>query len=122
MMVDPAYAEWLQAPARTAVQTDAALVARWGARAGTAEVNCAFDSEADALAEAARQIAFFGGPLVEETATINGLVDINAVRGRAITLTLSGDPVFGAGVTVFVLGGVPDEATGVTTLYVLRRL
>lgn len=24
MMVDPAYAEWLQAPARTAVQTDAA--------------------------------------------------------------------------------------------------
>jgi hypothetical protein len=122
MAVDVAYAEWLQAPARTIVQSDGTLTARWGSRAGAAEIDCAFDSEADALAEAIRQISFYGGPLVEETAIVNGLIDLNTVRGKTITLTLPGDPVFGAGVVVFVLGGVPDEGTGITTLFVLRRL
>lgn len=122
MAVDSAYAEWLQAPARTLVQNDGTLTARWGLRAGAAEVDCAFDSEADALAEAIRQLTFYGGPLVEETATVAGVLDLNAVRGKTVTLTVAGDPVFGAGVVVFVLGGVADQATGITTLYVLRRL
>lgn len=121
-MVDSAFAEWLQVPARTLVQTDAVLTARWGQRAGAAEVDCAFDSEADGTSEGARQLAFYGGPLVEETAAVAGVVDLNSVRGKTVTLTVAGDPVFGAGVVVFVLGGVADQATGITTLYVLRRL
>lgn len=122
MAVDNAYAEWLQSPARTVVQTDGVLSGRWGVRAGSAEVDCPFDAEASAIAEAVRQISFYGGPLVEETAIAKGILDVNSMRGRTITLSIAGDPIYGAGQNVFVLGGVPDRGSGITTLYVLRRL
>lgn len=120
--VDPGFAEWLQSPARTVVARDDSLGSRWGRRATFTEVDCAFDAEAAAAAEAGRQLAFFGGPLVEEAAVVSGVLDVNNLRGKTITLRLTGDPIFGAGALVFVLGGVADRASGLTTLYLLRRL
>ena len=121
-MVDSAYAEWLQQGERQSLVTDAALAGRWGALGETREVSSAFDVEASAIAEANRQLAFYGSPLVQENVIVRGVLDIAAIRGRVWTVTIAASPAYAGGVDVFVLGGSPDHGVGSTTLFVLRRL
>ena len=113
MLIDSAYALYLQSQERIAVITDAPLAARWGAIAASVSASSCLTVEADANAEAARQIAFIGGPIAEDVAMISKLVDGAALRGRTITLD---------GQIVFVLGSGVDHASGVSTLNILRRL
>jgi hypothetical protein len=121
-MVDSAYSEWLQLPERLASGDDPVIINRWGELALTSVVSSALDEESAAIAEAGRQLAFKGGPLVEEEVTIPKLIDIASVRGRVRTIRIASDPAYAAGLDVFVLGGELLHATGVTKLFVLRRL
>ena len=113
MAVDSAFALYLQSAERIYVAVDAPLTARWGGLARTYEASSCLSNEADAIAEAGRQIAFMGGPLTEDLVTVAGVLDVAAYRGRCITV---------AGIVLFVLGGDCDQATAITHFNVLRRL
>lgn len=119
--VDPIYAQWLMAEALFKVASDATMNARWGATAKTSERVTTIASEADASAEAARQIAFLGGngPLaIEEHELVGGWA---AYLGQIITLTI--DRLgYDAGLAVFVIGAQDNRATGTSTVTVIRRL
>ena len=112
-MVDSDYALYLQSPERLVTLSDAVMAARWGSFARTVEVSSCLTTEANALAEAARQQAFLGGPLVEDLVTLRGALDVAALRGRAVTID---------GAVVFVLGGDVDHSTAISHLNILRRL
>lgn len=122
MAVDPGYAEWLQSPERRVVVNDATLAARWGDLAQAVASSSAIAVEADASAEADRQIAFKGGPLVEEQLTIAKPLDLASIRGSVRTIRIAGDAIYGAGLDVFVLGGAVDHGAGMTRLDILRKL
>lgn len=122
MALDPAYADWLQAPERRVAVEDGTLSVRWGTRARTDEASSPFVVESDAQAEAARQIAFLGGPVCEEEILVPASLNVAALRGRCVNVTIAGDADYASGPLVFVLGGDVDHATGTTALAVLRRL
>ena len=115
--VNPSVADWLEADALYATATDPAA-ADWGDSATESEIISPLALKADALAEAARQLGFQGGPLT---------IDEHIVLGRQIALigtaqTLTGDRLgYESGGAVFVIGAV-ENADGTTTLTVLRRL
>jgi hypothetical protein len=121
-MTDSAYAEWLQSPERLVSVEDAALTGRWGDLAFARTASSAFDTEAAAIAEANRQILFKGGPLVEEEITVPKKINIASVRGRMRSIKIAGDPDYGVGLSVFIIGGELVHGTGITKLFVLRRL
>lgn len=121
-MTNIAFAEWLQSPERLVSVEDATLAGRWGDLALAGAVSSAFDAEASATAEADRQIAFKGGPLVEEEILIPKKINVASVRGRVRSIKIAGDPDYGAGVDVFIIGGELVHGTGITKLFVLRRL
>lgn len=119
--VDPIYAQWLMAQALWKVSADATLKARWGATAQTTERVTTIATEADATAEAARQIAFLGGngPLAIEEHELVG--EWAQYLGRIITLTI--DRLgYDAGLNVFVIGAQDNRAAGTSTITVIRRL
>lgn len=117
--VDPVFAQWLMEAARCHVAEDAALKARWGETAETSERVTTLAVKADAEAEAARQLAFLGGPLVEDEHLLIG--QWGKYLGQVITLSID---KFGydAGIDVFVIGAEDDRATGTSRVRVLRRL
>lgn len=117
--VDPVYAQWLQSEGMWAVSTDAMLSARWGASVQTSERMTTLAEKADADAEAARQIAFMGGPLVPDEVILRGAWA--GYLGQVITVTI--DRLgYDAGVDVFVLRAEDDWSTGISRVNVLRRL
>jgi len=117
--VDPVYAQWLQDQALYQVSEDAALRARWGVSGITAERITTIALQADAQAEAARQLAFMGGPLVQDEHVLVG--QWAAKLGQVITIT--GTKLgYEAGLDVFVIGVNDDRAKGTSTVTVLRRL
>lgn len=119
--VDPIYAQWLMAQALWQVSADATLNARWGATAQTTERVTTIATEADATAEAARQIAFLGGngPLAIEEHELVG--EWAQYLGRIITLTI--DRLgYDAGLNVFVIGAQDNRGAGTSILTVIRRL
>lgn len=117
--VDPVYAQWLQDLALYHLASDATLSARWGDKAQTSERVTTLALKADAITEAARQIAFLGGPLVEDEHLLPGTWRDRL--GQVITLT--GDKLgYGAGVACFVIGVQDDRAAGTSRVSVLRRL
>lgn len=119
--VDPIYAQWLMAQALWQVSTDATLAARWGATAQTTERVTTIATEADATAEAARQIQFLGGsgPLAIEEHELVG--EWAAYLGRVITLKI--DRLgYDAGLGVFVIGAQDNRAAATSILTVIRRL
>lgn len=117
--VDPIYAQWLQADGLWLVQDDATLKTRWGARAQTSQRMTTIATKADAIAEAARQLAFMGGPLVIDEHTLSG--EWGDYVGRVITIT--GNRLgYNAGVAVFVIGAEDNRATGLSNVTVIRRL
>jgi hypothetical protein len=121
-MADTAFAEWLQSPERLVNAEDTALAARWGDLALVRAVSSTFDIEAAAIDEANRQLAFKGGPLVEEEIVVPKKINIASVRGRVRTIKIAGDPDYAPGLDVFIIGGELVHGTGITKLFVLRRL
>lgn len=117
--VDPVFAQWLQTDALWAVVEDATLKARWGTSGQVAERSTTIALKADAVAEGNRQLAFLGGPLVEDEHLLLGAWA--PYLGQVITIT--GTKLgYDAGVDVFVLGVNDDRARGVSHVTVLRRL
>lgn len=142
--VDPVFAQWLQDRALFHLEADATLSARWGDRAQSTERVTPLALQADAEDEAARQIGFLGGPLVEDEHLIEG--EWRALLGQVITieglqlgyfdasptlggegLTLGGELLtllFGgtSSAECFVIGAQDDLASGLSRVSVLRRL
>lgn len=118
-LVDPDFAEWLGSEEISAVASDAASEAKWGALAIDTTISSAIALKADAVAEAARQLAFRPGPLVVETLRVPGL-QVGMV-GKVVTLTADKGG-YAAGVDVFVLGADEIDGMGGTKVTVLRRL
>jgi hypothetical protein len=118
-LVDPVFAQWLQEDALKSVTTDAALAARWGDGAITTERLVPHALLGEAQTEAARQLAFLGGPLVEEQHTVSG--EMRGYLGQVINLTIA-QLGYDAGVDVFVIGVQDNLQAGVSTINVLRRL
>lgn len=118
-LVDPVFAQWLQSEGLWQVGEDAVLKARWGDKAQTTERMTTIAFKADAVAEAARQLAFLGGPLVTDEHLLVGAWA--GYLGRVITLTI--DRLgYDAGLDVFVIGVEDDRAAGTSRVTVLRRL
>lgn len=117
--IDPVYAQWLQDIGLWHVSTDATLSARWGDKAMTTERMTTLALKADAIAEAARQIAFLGGPLVDDEHLLKG--EWSAYLGQVITITGTGLG-YEAGIDCFVIDVQDDRSAGTSTVRVLRRL
>ncbi|RJF91139.1 hypothetical protein [Sphingomonas cavernae] len=117
--VDPVFAQWLQSEGLWAIQTDAPRAAQWGEQAITAERMTALAFKADAVDEAARQLAFLGGPLAEDEHLLPGRWRHR--KGQVVTLTI-GRLGYDAGKAVFVLDAQDDLARGLSTVTVLCRL
>lgn len=97
---------------------DGAARALWGTGALTVERASSIAFKSDATTEAARQLAFLKGPLVEDEHLLRG--EWRSKRGTVIHLTC--DKLgYENGVDVFVLGAEDNLATGLSTVTVLRR-
>lgn len=117
--VDPIEAQWLQSEGQFALAKDAALLARWGDSAISAERMTPLVLSADANAEGARVLAFRGQPMVEEEAVLVGAF----VRTIGTVITIQHDTLgYGGGLQVFVIGAEDDHAKGTSRVTFLRRL
>jgi len=119
MAADPVFAQWLMSQSLSAVGVNATINNRWGATAQATERQTNIATRADAEAEAARQLQFIGGPLVEEKHQLVG--DWSEYIGQVVNLTID-ELGYGAGLDVFVIGVEVDRATGISFASVLRRL
>lgn len=118
-VVDPLFAQWLQAEALWSLREDAARKAKWGDSGRVTERVTTIATKADAEAEGDRQLAFLGGPLARDDHLLVGAW--SEYLGRVITLTL--DKLgYHAGLDVFVIGVADDRAAGTSRVTVLRRL
>ena len=119
--VDPLYAQWLQNQAQFLVRPDAAAVQRWGASAITTERTTGIATQASAQAEADRQLAFFArGPFAIDVHQLAG-TDWQTCVGLVITVMID-QLAYDAGVDVLVIEAVPDQATGLSAVTVVRPL
>ncbi len=117
--VDPVFAQWLQDRALFHLEIDATLSARGGTRAQATERVTPYALKADADAEAVRQLAFLGGPLVEDDHLMLGAW--RDKLGQVVTIT--GDRLgYDAGVDCVVIDVRDDRASGTSRVTVLRRL
>lgn len=117
--VDPDFAEWLASEDIAAIASDPAAEAKWGALAIDTTISSALALKADAVAEAARQLAFRPGPTAVETLRVPGL-QVGMI-GKVLTLTADKGG-YAAGVDVFVLNADEIDGVGGTKVTVLRRL
>ncbi len=120
-VVDPLFAQWLQADADYVVRADATMVARWGTTGVTTERRTGIATLAAAIDESDRQLAFFArGPFAIDVHQLTG-TDWLSELGRVVTLSIA-ELGYDAGVEVFVLGVEGDRATGLSDVTVLRPL
>lgn len=121
MAVDQTFGEWLQAEADFVTQSHASAADRWGDTAMTVARTTAIATRAAAVAEAARQLAFWArGPFAIDIHDVVG-VDWTTALGRVVALSIDALG-YDSGVPVFVIGVEPDRATGVTKLTVVRPM
>ena len=114
--VAPATADWLKAAALYTAAVDP-TAASWGDSVTETEIISPLALEADASAEAARQLGFLAGPLAIDEHLVSG--DQAGLIGQ--TVLLAGDRLgYEAEAVAFVIGAV--ESDGLTVLTVLRRL
>lgn len=118
--VDAGLKSWLGSTALYVGASDAATVARWGDRATDTEYLSPIAIEADADAEAVRQLSFLAGPLARDEHVVQGLR--HDLLGKTIRITGTGLGYEAPGAVVFVLRVEESDATDMTTLTVLRRL
>lgn len=117
--VDPLFAQWLQSDGLTTVREDAVLKARWGDTAQILQRQTTFAIRTDAEAEADRQLAFMGQPLVQDEHQVIGR--LAPYLGQVVTLTIA-RLGYDAGIDCFVIGAEDNLATGISKVTVLRRL
>ncbi len=113
------FTEWLMDDALFHVERDAVREARWGDDAIETERMTVLASKSGAIEEGQRQLAFLGGPLVEERHVVKG--KLRPYLGKVITVTIA-DLGYDAGLDVFLLSAVDDILTGFSQITVLRRL
>lgn len=118
-LVDPDFAEWLGREEILAVAFSSVAAERWGDLAIDTRSGSPIAFKNDAIAEAARQLAFRPGPLVIETLRVPG--QYVEMIGRVITIRADKGGYQG-GIDVFVLGADETEEGGGTIFTVLRRL
>jgi hypothetical protein len=128
--VDLELARWLKEGALWTSADNAGVVAAFGAIARTTEIRSPLALAAGADAEAVRQVAFLGGPLVEDVAIVSGLR--RDLLGQAITLKANppdGEAAsavrqlgYEVGKTAFVIAYQEHDDIEQTTLVVLRKL
>lgn len=119
MSVDAEFAAWLGSACLYADASSAERKAAWGDLAAAIESVSPFAYQADADAEAARQLTLFGAPMVVEILTVPGLrIDL---IGRPVELRARAAG-YEAGATVFVLGVREMDRAERTSLTVLRKL
>ena len=119
MGIDAATSEWLKKGALFETGADAAIAAAWGATAVEAEMVSALATQAGATAEAARQIAFWKGPLAVEVHDVPGLRSDLLFKVITVTINQLG---YNAGLNVFVIFYEEQELVRRTRLTVLRPL
>ena len=118
MTVDAGFAAWLKSESLF-VSAAPANAAAWAGRGEESEVRSLLVNKADALAEAARQAGFLGGPNARDRHVVPGAR--KDLLGK--TITIRGDRLgyTAAGVPAFVLGVVEND-NGTSTITVLRKL
>ncbi|MDZ7894979.1 MAG: hypothetical protein U5M50_08565 [Sphingobium sp.] len=123
MAVDAVFAQWLQDAALWALGQDATAIDRWAETAVLSERITGLANRADALDEAARQLAFFGMPIAEDEHVVAIAPGGGWKRylGQVITL-IHPELGYAGGADVFLIGAEDDHAAGLSTLTVLRRL
>ena len=119
MPTDLQRATWLKSDALYEVVTDSTAQSRWGSFAVTRKSVTALAYAADALAEAARQVAFFSVPMAIDVHEVPG--DQRQWLGRKITLKVAAQG-YDNGKDVIVIGADHSEADDATQLRVLVRL
>lgn len=123
MAVDPVFAQWLQDATLWALGQDATALARWGETAVLSERITGMANRADALDEAARQLAFFGMPIAEDVHVVTLAQGGGWKRYLGQVITLTGpDLGYAGGADVFLIGAEDDHTSGLSTLTVLKRL
>lgn len=119
MSVDAAEVAWLKEGRQYATAANAAVQARWGAAAIDTDILSPLALQPGAIAEAARQAGFLGGPYAVEQHDVPGqLVHLIAT---VQTIAASGLG-YGGGLDVFVIEAEERDDVDRTTLTVLRRL
>jgi hypothetical protein len=119
MSIDTATIEWLKKGALFEAATDAGVAAAWGATAVEAEIISPLATSAAAATEAARQQAFWEGPMAVETHDVPGLR--SDLLGLPVTI-VADRLGYEGGLAVFVIGVEEAESVRRTQLTVLRRL
>jgi hypothetical protein len=113
---NPGTVQFLKSPALFTKAT-AASAGTWTDRAVDSEIISPLALKAAADTEAARQIAFLEGPLVEDAILVPG--KRKDLFGKVITA--AGDPLdYSAGVIAFVIGFQESDST--TLLSIIRKL
>lgn len=111
-------AEFLKAAERAAIAADATLQARWGTAAGDTAQSTVLVAEADATAEASRQLALLSSALAEDRVTVEGL--LWDAEGTTVAIDYRGpDGAYFGGadvVTMLVTRARVSLADGATTL------
>lgn len=98
-----ARAEFLKAAERSEVAISATLRTRWGAAAGDTEQSSLLVNQADATAEAARQLALMGPVLAVDSVDIEGVwFDLEGATVR-VDYALPGGNAFGGAAAVDIL-------------------
>jgi hypothetical protein len=115
----PNIVEQLKADASYEVATSATVLAAWGSRAQSSATISPYLLQADAAAEAMRQLALLSRPLAEDVAVIAG--NYSGFEGAMIVLSAA-DFGYDAGAPVLVTGVEFDDAKNMSKLTVLRRL
>lgn len=107
-------AEFLKQAERFAPATDATTLTRWGGDAGDVSQSSRLTSEAAALAETARQLAYTKQVRARDTATVRGVVF--DLEGETVELPYDGRLGMAGTVQMLVLRCQPDIGAGLTVL------
>ncbi|WP_327752915.1 hypothetical protein VVT58_15575 [Sphingobium sp. SJ10-10] len=119
MNVPADFGAWLRSACLVATASSAEIEGAWGQLAAVGEVVSPLANQADADAEAARQLVLFGQPMVVEVLQVAGLrIDLLC---RAVNLTAARQG-YHEGATVFVIGVKEQDVVERTNLTVLRKL
>lgn len=117
-VVDSALAEWLRSSELVELIESAPILATWADLATDSVTTSPLALRADAVSEAARQLAFLGHPLAVETIEVVG--EWSGVVGEALRIEAD-VPEYAQPASVFVVGA-DERDGGVTLLTVLRKV
>ncbi|WP_439532023.1 hypothetical protein [Polymorphobacter sp.] len=113
-------AEFLKSAERSVIAVNAGVRTAWGEIAGDTSQSSVLALEADAVTEAARQLALMDNALAEDRVTLEGVYrDLEGETVRVSYLRPDGGRHFEAAaddVDIIVVRATVDEAEGTTTI------